>query len=156
MRELKPTTALTGTSIVFMRVTRGDGERMSTDLWPFFVYLGAVIVILAGMLVISYVLGQRHNERATGEVYESGILPTGTARIRFDVRFYLVAMIFVIFDLEAVFIFLWAVALHTAGWTGYIDIVIFIAVLVVALVYLIRVGALDWGSRQGRGRIAGK
>ena len=129
---------------------------MSTDLWPFFVYLGAVIVILGGMLVISYVLGQRHNERATGEVYESGVLPTGTARIRFDVRFYLVAMIFVIFDLEAVFIFLWAVALHAAGWTGYVDIVIFIAVLVVALVYLIRVGALDWGSRQGRGRIAGK
>lgn len=124
-----------------------------SDLWPFFAYLGVSIVVVVGMLVISYVLGQRHAERATGEPYESGILPTGTARIRFDVKFYLIAMIFVIFDLEAVFIFVWAVALHEAGWTGYVDILVFIGVLVAALAYLWRVGALDWGPVGRRGRI---
>ena len=104
---------------------------MTTDLWPFFVYLGAQLVVLAGMLILSYLLGQRHREPATDDPYESGILPTGSARLRFDVRFYLVAMFFVVFDLEAVFIFLWAVALRRVGWTGYIDIAVFIGVLVV-------------------------
>jgi NADH-quinone oxidoreductase subunit A len=119
---------------------------MSTDLWPFFVYLGAALVVLVGMLVLSYVLGQRHREAATDDPFESGVLPTGTARVRFDVRFYLVAMFFVVFDLEAVFIFLWAVALRRVGWTGYIDIAVFIAILLVALAYLWRLGALEWGT----------
>jgi NADH-quinone oxidoreductase subunit A len=123
---------------------------VDSDLWPFLVYLGASIAVVVGMLVISYFLGELHSERATGEPYESGILPTGTARVRFDVKFYLIAMIFVIFDLEAVFIFVWAVALHEAGWTGYVDILVFIGVLVAALVYLLRLGVMDWGP-IGRG-----
>jgi NADH-quinone oxidoreductase subunit A len=123
---------------------------VDSALWPFLVYLGASIAVVAGMLVISYFLGELHSERATGEPYESGILPTGTARVRFDVKFYLIAMIFVIFDLEAVFIFVWAVALHEAGWTGYVDILVFIGVLVAALVYLLRLGVMDWGP-IGRG-----
>jgi len=123
---------------------------VDSDLWPFLVYLGVSIAVVAGMLVISFFLGELHSERATGEPYESGILATGTARIRFDVKFYLIAMIFVIFDLEAVFIFVWAVALHEAGWTGYVDILVFIGVLVAALVYLLRLGVMDWGP-IGRG-----
>jgi NADH-quinone oxidoreductase subunit A len=123
---------------------------VDSALWPFLVYLGASIAVVAGMLVISYFLGELHSEQATGEPYESGILPTGTARVRFDVKFYLIAMIFVIFDLEAVFIFVWAVALHEAGWTGYVDILVFIGVLVAALVYLLRLGVMDWGP-IGRG-----
>ena len=129
---------------------------MTSQLWPFFAYLAAALVVLAGMLVLSYALGERHREAATDDPFESGILPTGTARVRVDVRFYLVAMFFVVFDLEAVFIFLWAVALRRVGWTGYIDIAVFIGVLVVALAYLWRLGALDWGSvsriRRGVGR----
>ena len=123
---------------------------MDSDLWPFLVYLGVSIAVVAGMLVISFFLGELHSERATGEPYESGILPTGTARVRFDVKFYLIAMIFVIFDVEAIFIFVWAVALHEAGWTGYVDILVFIGVLVAALVYLLRLGVMDWGP-IGRG-----
>jgi NADH-quinone oxidoreductase subunit A len=123
---------------------------VDSALWPFLVYLGASIAVVAGMLVISYFLGELHSERATGEPYESGILPTGTARVRFDVKFYLIAMIFVIFDVEAIFIFVWAVALHEAGWTGYVDILVFIGVLVAALVYLLRLGVMDWGP-IGRG-----
>jgi NADH-quinone oxidoreductase subunit A len=118
-------------------------------LWPLVVYFAVVIILAAGMLGISYVLGERHKERATGEPYESGILSTGSARIRLSAKFYLVAMFFVIFDLEAVFIFAWASAWRELGWTGYIEVVIFIVILLAALIYLWRVGALDWGtSRQ--------
>jgi len=98
------------------------------------------------MLGLSYLLGQHHNERATGSPYESGILSEGSARVRFSAKFYLVAMFFVIFDLEAVFIFAWAVAVKETGWIGYAEVFVFIAVLLVTLGYLWRVGALDWGT----------
>ena len=80
------------------------------SLWPLAVYLVAVLVLVAGMIGVSYVLGERHKEKATGEPYESGIVATGTARVRLSVKYYLMAMFFVIFDLEAAFIFAWAVA----------------------------------------------
>ena len=114
--------------------------------WPLALYFFLVLAVAAGMIGLSYVLGQRHRERATGQPYESGIISTGTARLRFDVRFYLIAMFFVIFDLESLFIISWAIALRQAGWAGYVEILIFIAVLVAALVYLWRLGALDWAS----------
>jgi NADH-quinone oxidoreductase subunit A len=129
---------------------------MTAELWPFFAYLAAALVVLAGMLGLSYALGQRHRESATDDPFESGVLPTGTARLRVDVRFYLVAMFFVIFDLESVFIFLWAVALRRVGWTGYIDIAVFMGVLVVALAYLWRLGALEWGSVSRARRSLGR
>lgn len=100
------------------------------------------------MIGISYVLGERHKDLATDEPYESGILRTGTARLRFSAKFYLVAMFFVIFDLEAVFIFTWAIAFRELGWVGYIEVLIFIGVLMAALVYLWRLGALDWGTSR--------
>ncbi len=115
--------------------------------WPLLVYFFLVIGLLVFMVALSYILGQRHRERATGVPYESGVASTGTARIRFDIKFYLVAMFFVIFDVEAVFIFAWASALREAGWTGYFERLIFIGVLLAALVYLWRMGALDWGPR---------
>jgi NADH-quinone oxidoreductase subunit A len=117
-------------------------------LWPLAAYFGAVIVLVAGMLGLSYLLGERHRGRTTGEPYESGMVPTGSARLRFDVKFYLVATFFVIFDLEAVFLFAWAVAARELGWTGYIEVAIFVGVLLAALVYLWRIRALDWGSKQ--------
>lgn len=115
-------------------------------LWPLAVYFAAVLVVVAGMLGLSYVLGERHKERATGEPYESGIVSTGSARLRLSAKFYLVAMLFVIFDLEAVFIFAWAVALRELGWIGYAEVIVFIGILLAALIYLWRVGALDWGT----------
>jgi NADH-quinone oxidoreductase subunit A len=122
----------------------------TTILWPLGVYVILVICVLVFMVVFSYILGQRHKERATDIPYESGVASTGTARIRFDIKFYLVAMFFVIFDVEALFIFAWAIALRETGWTGYIEILIFIAVLLAALVYLVRIGALDWGPKGRR------
>jgi NADH-quinone oxidoreductase subunit A len=117
-------------------------------LWTLGVYFVVVLFLVAAMLAISHVLGQRHNERATGSPYESGILSEGSARVRLSAKFYLVAMFFVIFDLEAVFIFAWAVAARELGWAGYWEIFVFIAILVAALAYLWRLGALDWGPSR--------
>ncbi len=117
-------------------------------LWPLAVYFAGVIFLVGiGMVGLSFLLGQRHKDRATGEPYESGILSQGTARIRLSAKFYHVAMFFVVFDLEAVFIFAWAVAIRELGWMGYIEAIVFIGVLFAGLVYLWRLGALDWGSR---------
>jgi NADH-quinone oxidoreductase subunit A len=119
-----------------------------SDLWPMLVYFIAVLALVASMLVLSYLLGQRHAERATLEPYESGIVSTGSARLRFSVKFYLVAMLFVIFDLEVVFVIAWAIAFRELGWAGYLGVLFFIVVLVAALIYEWRLGALDWGSRD--------
>lgn len=116
------------------------------SLWPFGVYLALVGFIVAAMLLLSFALGQHHHDRSTDAPYESGILSEGTARVRFSAKFYLVAMFFVIFDLEAVFLFAWSVAVREAGWAGYLEVVVFVGVLVATLAYLWRVGALDWKS----------
>ena len=110
------------------------------------------------MIGLSYVLGERHRGRVTDEPYESGMPPTGSAKGRMDVQYFLVALCFVVFDVEAVFIFAWAVCARDLGWTGYIGAVVFIGVLLAALFYLARVGALDWATvRPGRqARMEGK
>jgi NADH-quinone oxidoreductase subunit A len=120
----------------------------AAPLWPLAVYFAAVVVLVAGMIGLSYVLGEHHKDRATGEPYESGIVSTGSARVRLSAKFFLVAIFFVVFDLEAVFIFAWAVAARELGWVGYAEVVVFIAVLLAALIYLAREGALDWGPTR--------
>jgi NADH-quinone oxidoreductase subunit A len=116
-------------------------------LWPLIVYFGLVVFVTATMLG-SYVLGQRHRGLGVGTAYESGIVSEGSARVRFSAQFYLIAMFFVVFDLEAVFLFAWAVAAREAGWAGYWEVVIFIGVLLVALMYLWGGGAFDWASER--------
>lgn len=107
---------------------------------------GAIVLTLVGaMLGLSYLLGQRHKERATHEPYEGGILSTGSARMRFSSQFYLIAMLFVIFDVETIFIVSWAIAFKELGWYGYVGVLIFIILLVVVLIYEWRNGALDFG-----------
>lgn len=120
----------------------------STDtplLWPFLVYGIAVVLLVAFMLFASWLLGERHKEPATDKVYEGGVPVTGSARLLFPVNFYLVAMFFVIFDLETVFIVSWAVAMKELGWAGYIALLIFTLVLIAVLIYEWRIGALDFG-----------
>lgn len=121
-------------------------------LWPLVLYFAAVIGLVAAMLALSYVLGMRHTGKAAEEPFESGIVSVGSARLRFSAKFYLIAMFFVIFDLEAVYLFAWAIALKDVGWPGYIEVLIFIAILVAALGYLWRIGALEWGARRQRGK----
>lgn len=121
-------------------------------VWPLAVYFATVLLIVAAMLSVSYVLGQRHNEPGTGSPFESGIVSDGSVHVRLSVKFYLVAMLFVVFDLEAVFIFLWAIAGRELGWAGYGEVLIFIGVLVATLAYLWRTGALDWYPAGSRAR----
>lgn len=123
---------------------------MSEQLWPLVVYFLAVLAVAAIMIGGSALLGERHHERTTGEPYESGIALTGSARNRLPVQFYLVAMLFLIFDLEAVYLFAWAVAVPEVGWLGFGEMLVFIAVLFIALAYVWRVGALDWGTSPRR------
>jgi NADH-quinone oxidoreductase subunit A len=118
----------------------------SNLIWPLLVYTAGVLALVVGvMLGVAYLLGQRHKDRSTGEIYESGIAATGSSQLRFSVHFYLVAMFFVIFDLEAVFIVAWAISFKEVGWTGYAGVAVFIGILLAVLVYELRIGALDFG-----------
>ena len=114
-------------------------------LWPFIIFAFIVIVLVGLMITLSYVLGERHKGKAMEDAYESGIPPTGDARLRFSSGFYLIAMFFVIFDLDAAFIVLWAVSFRELGWPGYIGIIIFIGLLLILLFYELSIGALDFG-----------
>jgi NADH-quinone oxidoreductase subunit A len=117
----------------------------SITFWPFILFASIVIILIGVMLGLSYLLGEHHKEKTTDEPYESGIPPTGDARLRFSSGFYILAMFFVIFDLDAAFIMLWAVSFRELGLPGYIGIVVFIGLLMVLLIYELRIGALDFG-----------
>ncbi len=121
-------------------------------LWPLILYFALVVLLVAAMLGVSALLGERHHEPATDAPYEGGIVSQGGARVRLSARFYLVAMFFVIFDLESVFLFAWAVAARELGWAAYVEALVFTLVLVAGLVDLWRVGGLDWspGSTHER------
>jgi NADH-quinone oxidoreductase subunit A len=120
----------------------------TADLWPMFAFFALAVLLTAAMLIISFFLGQRHKQRQTGKTYEGGIESTGSSHLRFSVKFYLIAMFFVVIDLEAVFLFAWAVSLRETGWSGFVEALIFIIVLAAALVYLWRLGALDIGPTR--------
>lgn len=122
------------------------------SLWPFVVYFLAVLALVATMLGLSYLLGQRRGNRATNMPFESGVLSVGSPQIHLSVEFYLVAIFFVIFDLETVFIFAWAVAFFELGWEGFAAVFLFILILAAALVYELSTGALDWGLKTRTGK----
>ena len=120
-------------------------------------YAVGVLIVIGVMLGLPALLGERHWKKperrgdiATGVPYESGIRPTDSAQIRLPIQYYLVAMFFVIFDLEAVFLYAWAVAVKETGWLGFIEVVIFVAILLAALAYLWLIGALDWSAQYQR------
>jgi NADH-quinone oxidoreductase subunit A len=115
--------------------------------WPFIIYAIGIFLTVGIMLGLSYILGQRHKARSTNEPYESGILITGTSRVRFDARFYLIAMIFVIFDLESVFLYAWSLVAVQLGKVGLYPVLFFSAMLIVALAYVWRSGGFDFGPR---------
>lgn len=108
------------------------------------VYVSLVTVVVAGMLTLSAVLGPRRRTRVKEDPYESGTSTPGSAHQRFSVHFYLVAMLFILFDVEAVFLFPWAINAASLGMTGFVEILLFTAVLGVGLAYAWRKGALSW------------
>ena len=127
-------------------------EASNPVVWPLAVFFILTVLLVIFITALSYVLGQRHRRPSVAEPYECGLVSTGSAQVRFGVPFYLMAMFFVIFDLEAAFVIAWAVAARELGWIGYLEILVFIVILVAALFYLWRAGALDWGTLRQKMR----
>jgi NADH-quinone oxidoreductase subunit A len=119
--------------------------------WPFLLFMGLILLVVVGLMGLSYVLGGRHAARWKSEPYESGIAPTKIPPGGISIEFYRIAVFFVIFDVEAVFLFAWAVTLRESGWRGFAEMAVFVGLLVAALAYLWRSGSLDW-RRRSRGR----
>jgi NADH-quinone oxidoreductase subunit A len=115
-------------------------------------YFFLVVFLVSAILAASYLLGPRHSDPATGQPYEGGIVSAGSARVRVSVKYYLIAVFFVVFDLEAVFLFAWAGAVRELGWAGYCEVLSFVGVLFAALIYLWKIGALDWTRKPSRSR----
>lgn len=124
--------------------------EITAHYWAFAVFLLGALGLCAFMLTGGFLLGGRGRARSKNVPFESGIDPVGTARLRLSAKFYLVAMFFVIFDVEALYLYAWATAIREAGWVGFIEATIFILILLAGLVYLVRIGALDWTPERSR------
>ncbi len=113
-------------------------------------YTAMVLGLLALLLFLTRWLGERKPDPEKARPFECGVIPTGAARFRYPVPFYLVAIFFLIFDVETALIFSWAVALKELSWRGWLQISFFILVLLLSLIYLWAKGGLDWQSRSPR------
>ena len=116
------------------------------------IYSGIAIFLVAVLLLLSWGLGHKTRSRQKQEPYESGILPVDNARLKGPVPFYLVAIFFVIFDVEVLFVASWAVAYERLGWSGYAHVCFFIFILFLGLVHIWKTGGLDWEPRAQRER----
>ncbi|MGR1224439.1 NADH-quinone oxidoreductase subunit A [Aeromonas veronii] len=121
---------------------------ISTQHWAFAIYVIGAITICLVMIGLAALLGGRAYGRTKNKPFESGVDSVGSARLRFSAKFYLVAMFFVIFDVEALYLFAWSVSVRESGWVGFIEATIFIGLLLIGLIYLWRIGALDWSPRK--------
>jgi NADH-quinone oxidoreductase subunit A len=102
---------------------------------------------------ISQFLGPKASTPEKLAPYECGVPPVGDARERQSVKFYLVAMVFLLFDIEVAFLYPWAMALRDLGWTGFVQVVLFMGILLVGFVYIWRKGVLDWGVGRSRAQL---
>jgi NADH-quinone oxidoreductase subunit A len=109
------------------------------------IYAVMVLALIAALLFIAPRLGEKKKDPAKLIPYESGIIPTGSARLQYPVPFYLVAIFFLLFDVEGAFIFSWGIAWETLGWLGWLQITFFIGILIAGLAYVWKKGGLDWG-----------
>jgi len=112
------------------------------------VFTVMVTAFIVAMLAASAWVGQRRASRDKLRPYESGVIPTGSARLKYPVPFYLVAIFFLLFDIEGAFIFSWAVAFRDLGWEGWLQMTFFIVLLLVGLVYVWKKGGLEWGPMK--------
>ena len=117
---------------------------MLGDYLPILIHLGVVAFVAAAMIGLSAWVGVKRPTREKLSPYECGIDPVGNARERFSVSFYLVGMLFILFDVEAVFLYPWAVVYRSLRWPGFVEMVVYIAVLAAGYVYIWKKGALDW------------
>src|SRR5512147_1054811 len=124
-----------------------------TELY-FPVLVQAVIAmgLAAGLLTVSWLFGKRVRNRIKDMPYESGIAPTGNARERFSVKFYLVGMLFILFDIEAIFLYPWAVVYRELKMFAFVEMLIFMALVLAGFFYIWKKGALDWSGSDRPGR----
>jgi NADH-quinone oxidoreductase subunit A len=122
----------------------GAFSPWAAGIFSLVLYTLAVLGLIGVMLFLTAWLGEKKETVEKERPYECGIIPTGSAWFRYPVPFYLVATFFLIFDLEAVFIFAWAVAFEELGWMGWLRITFFIVVLLLSLFYIWKKGGLDW------------
>ena len=108
--------------------------------------MGAAFALVS--VLLSHLFGPRKPTPEKSAPYECGMPPVGDARERQSVKFYLVAMIFLLFDIEVAFLYPWAMALRDLGWAGFVQVVLFMALLLAGYIYVWRKGALDWGVER--------
>ena len=128
----------------------------AAETYPFIAYTIVAVAIVLGLLVAAWWLGAKSSNSNKGLPYESGVIPTGSARLPLQVPFYLVAIVFIVFDVETAFIFIWALVWDRLGMAGLLHITFFILALLFGLSWLWLKGGLDWGpSRAERTSEAG-
>ena len=115
---------------------------------PILIMIGLGAGFAAGSVALSLALGPKKPTPEKSAPYECGMPPVGDARERQSVKFYLVAMIFLLFDIEVAFLYPWAMALRDLGWNGFVQVLLFMMLLLAGYVYVWRKGALDWGSEK--------
>lgn len=119
-------------------------ETLLTSYMPVMIFVGLCIFIGAALMIAPFLVAYQAPDAEKLSAYECGFNPFDDARMRFDVRFYLVAILFIIFDLEVAFLFPWAVSFGTLGWFGYGSMMAFLVVLTVGFIYEWKKGALEW------------
>ena len=117
---------------------------MLSDYVPLLIFVVLTLGLVSLLIGLSFITGPQKPTRAKLQPYESGITPATPAHRRLSVRFYLTAMLFIIFDVEAVFFYPWAVILHQLRWYGFIEMMVFMAILLIALGHIWKRGGLDW------------
>ncbi len=125
-----------------------DKSSQLEQLWPIAAYFLILAVMLVFMMLLSHFLGPKTKSRAKNTPYESGVISVNDNKTRFTSHFFLYAIFFVIFDLETIYLFAWVIAFEDVGWMGFIEASIFIFVLLAALVYIWRIGALSLKHRH--------
>jgi NADH-quinone oxidoreductase subunit A len=111
---------------------------------PLLLHLLLAAALAGALTAVSVLVGRRRPTRAKQQPYECGMEPTGSAREPFSVIFYLVAMIFILFDVEAIFLYPWAYVFRSLQWYGFVEMMLYIAILLVGYLYLWKKGAFDW------------
>ena len=111
---------------------------------PLLIHLVAAVLLSAALVAASMLVGYRRPSRTKQQAYECGITPSGDAREPFPVKFYLVAMLFILFDVEAIFLYPWAYVYRALHWFGFVEMLVYIGILLAGYVYLWKKGALDW------------
>lgn len=114
--------------------------------FPVLVQVVIAVVVAGALVALSFLLGKRVRTRAKDSPYESGIAPTGSARERFSVKFYLVAIVFILFDIEAVFLYPWAVVYRELKLFGFFEMLVFVVLVLSGFFYIWKKGALDWST----------